>query len=404
MVQSISPIKGFNARSTKTVAFVVLVTLLFAVLGYYLATRSGNSDMQTTETTPTVDRGTIKLTKEQAKNIELADVQEYSFEQKREAGGIIDFNQDLTVQVFPPYQGRIGKVFVKAGDNVQSGQVLYTMLVPDLAQAGSLLISTSGALKNANDVLSRAKTLYDSQSISLKELQQNTSDQQGADAAYRAALKTVALFGLPNQEIKQIEKEHKVDTEMPIRSPLAGRVTARAAVQGQLVQPGAGLAPVSVSNMQKLWMIASVPESELAAYRIGQLVGVSVQAYPQTVFKGQIIYIGDVADSTTHRIALRAEIADPKHQLRPQMLASFRITLGDPDVSPGVPVNALAREGDGSNSAWVSNDGVLFERRSVVLGNVQDGIVQITKGLSKGEKVASNKALFLSNLYSIATN
>ena len=86
------------------------------------------------------------------------------------------------------------------------------------------------------------------------------------------------------------------------------------------------------------------------------------------------------------------------------MLASFRISLGASQTSPALPVNALAREGDGSYSVWVTEEGQQFKRRTVETGATQDGMVQITKGLAVGEKVAKDKALFLSNLYATATN
>lgn len=346
----------------------------------------------------------LQLAPEQVHELNVGPVESRSFEVRREAIGIIDFNQDNAVQVFSPYQGRIGQLLVRAGDDVAKGQVLFTVQIPDLAAAASTLISAAGTLKTANETLQRAKSLYETQSIPLKELQQNSSDQQAADAAYRAAHKTLALFGLTEAEIGEVEKTRKVDTEMPVRSPFAGRVTARSGAPGQLVQPGANTATVTVANIQQLWMVANVPESEVAAYRLGQAVSVKVQAYPDQAFSGKVNYIADAADPNTHRVVVRAEVADRQHQLKPQMLATFTIQVGAPQKSPAVPANALARESDGSTSAWVTEDELRFVRRRVQTGLTQDGMVQITQGLTAGEKVARDKALFLSNLYLITSN
>ena len=86
------------------------------------------------------------------------------------------------------------------------------------------------------------------------------------------------------------------------------------------------------------------------------------------------------------------------------MLASFTISTGLPKSSVAVPANALAREGDGSISVWVTQDEIRFKRRKVQTGMTQNGIVQITDGLKVGEKIARDKALFLSNLYLITVN
>lgn len=381
---------------------------LLAVLGagYVYVQTFANEPIEKGVLTPLIRTGVdeVQLTAEQVLELKVGSVGSQTFERQREAIGSIDFNQDMAVQVFSPYQGRISTLSVRAGDDVAAGQVLYTVQIPDLPAAAAMLISTAGTLKVTSQTLRRAQALVESQSIPLKELQQNTADQQAAEAAYQAARKTLSLFGLVKQEIDEIEAKHKVDTDMPIRSPFAGRVTARAGAVGQLVQPGSGSAPLTVANLQTLWMVASVPESELASYKLGQPVSVKVPAYPEAAFTGKITHIADVADPVTHRVAVRADVGNAKHLLKPQMLATFNITLGQSVNAVAVPVNALAREGDGALSVWVTQEGLRFKRRSVEAGLMQNGMVQITDGLQAGEKIARDKALFLSNLYLITVN
>lgn len=397
-----------SLRRSKT-ALITLGSLSLVVvlgLGYWYFGSTPSSEAVKTPVPQAVRVGPdeIQLTGEQTAELKVGMVESQNFEARRDAIGIIDFNQDMAVQVFSPYQGRIGSMMVRAGEDVTRGQVLYTVQIPDLASAASMLISTTGTLKVANQTLHRAQGLYETQSIALKELQQNTADQQAADANYRAARKTLSLFGLTNKDIEDIEAQRKVDTEMQVRSPFAGRITARAGAVGQLVQPGSGTAPLMLANLQTLWMVANVPESELASYSLGQLVSVKVPAYPGMTFTGKISYISDTADAATHRITVRAEVPNNKHLLKPQMLANFNITLGLPVNSIAVPANALAREGDGSMSVWVTQEGNRFKRRKVQTGMVQNGMVQVLSGLAPGEKIAQDKALFLSNLYLITIN
>ncbi|MBY0368032.1 MAG: efflux RND transporter periplasmic adaptor subunit [Burkholderiales bacterium] len=341
---------------------------------------------------------------DQVAEMKVGRVESRAFQARREAFGMIDFDQDHAVQVFSPYQGRIGRVLARAGDEVRKGQLLYTVQIPDLAQAASTLIAAAGNLQASTKTLERAEGLAAGQSIPQRELQQNIADQQAAEGAYRAARKTLGLFGLNSADIDEMEKTRRVETEMEVRSPLAGRVVARAAAEGLLVQPGAGAPPFLVADMRKLWMVASVPESELGGYRVGQKVSMSVSAYPARRFTGTLSYIGDVSDPASHRISLRAEVADPNHLLRPQMLAQFSIEIQAATEAPAVPETALARESDGSFSAWVARDAQSFTRRKVVTGLTQDGWVQIVDGLKPGERIARERALFLSNLAQMAQN
>jgi cobalt-zinc-cadmium efflux system membrane fusion protein len=280
--------------------------------------------------------------------------------------------------------------------------VLYTIDVPDIAQSAATLISAAGTLRAANETVKRAQALAQDNSIPQREFQQNQSEQQAADAAYRAARKTLQLFGLGEADIARIERDKAIDVEMPVKSPIDGRVTARSAQPGLLTQPGASPAPVTVSDLRTLWMVASVPESDFSLYRLGQPVGVRVQAWPGRIFTGRVSYLGDTVDPSTHRIAVRAEVADPQRLLRPQMLAEFNITLSAPVTAASLPATAVVREPSGENVVWVAAGqdamGELFKRRTVAVGHADDGQVQIASGLSPDDRVARKGALFRSIL------
>lgn len=346
---------------------------------------------------------TVRISAEQAASLDVGTVGNGVFTNVRRTIGNIDFNQDRTIPVYTAYQGRIARVLVKAGDDVKEGQTLYTVNVPDIAQAGSTLVSTAGALRASNETLRRAQALAQDNSIPQKEFQQDQADQQAAQAAYDAARKTLRLFGLSEADVARMERDRSFDVEMPVKSPIAGRVTARSAQVGLLVQPGTAPAPITVADMRTLWMVASVPESEFSLYRIGQPVAVRVQAWPDKVFSGRVSYLGDAVDATSRRLVVRADVADPQRQLRPQMLADFSITLSAPETALSVPATAVVRETNGSNAVWVAsaNDahGLRFVRRTVTVGRTDAGQAQVVQGLQAGDRIVRKNALFLSNLY-----
>ena len=190
---------------------------------------------------------------------------------------------------------------------------------------------------------------------------------------------------------------------MSVRSPIAGRVTARSAQVGLLTQPGVAPAPITVADMRTLWMVAGVPESELGLYKLGQSVNVHVQAYAGKAFNGKVSYIGDAVDPNSRRIVVRADIHDPEHLLRPQMLADFSFVLSAPAHGLSVPATAVVRESDGSTVVWkvVGSDkqGTRLVRQKVETGESEGTDVRILSGLPAGVAIARKNALFLSNLY-----
>lgn len=350
--------------------------------------------------TGTVDQ-TVTLTDQQLAFVRVAQVEERAFPQQRSAIGSIDFNQDMAVQVFTPYQGRVLSVPVKVGDDVAKGQTLFTVDSPDLLQAESTLISSAAALELQTRTLNRARELFQSRAISQRELEQAISDQQSAEAAHRAARNAVRIFGKTDDDIAKAIESRQVDSSLVVVSPIAGRVTVRNAAPGLFLQPGNAPAPIVVADISTMWMIANVLEGDSTLMRVGQNAAVTVNAWPGRTLSGRITTIGSSVDPATRRVTIRSDISDPEHILRAGMFANFIIQVGAPIRSPAIPVDGIVREGDGSMSAWTTKDRRAFTRRSVKVGAERDGFRQILDGLQPGETVATEGALFLSNALAI---
>jgi len=402
----------------------VLLTILIAA--YLIATHMGGFDQKSGNIAAVSDaadtaksKSTIGLRLEQpaaserdAQSISLSESQQASvkveavgyrvFPIEKAAVGSIDFNEDLSVQVFTPYQGKIIALFGKIGDDVKKGQTLFTIDSPDLLQAESTLISTAGVLELTTSSLARLRELYQSRAISQKDLEQAVSDQQTAEGALRAARNAVRIFGKSDAEIDRIIKDRMADSTLVVPSPISGRITARNAAPGLLVQPS-GTAPYTVADISKMWLIANVPESDTPELRIGQSVRAVVMAFPDRIYEGKITTIGAAVDPNTHRLFVRSEIDDPQHELRPGMFATFVIQTAEPTRALAVQFDGVVREGDGTMTVWVTKDRRHFERRTVRIGLQYGGYDQIIDGLQAGELIASEGALFLSNFFAVAS-
>lgn len=319
------------------------------------------------------------------------------FSLRKTTVGTIDFNENMLVQVFSQYSGKIIKASFNIGDDVKQGDILFTIDSPDLLQAESTLLASAGVLELQKRNLARATNLLKSRGSAKKDVDQATSDEQTAEGNYRAARNAVRIFGKTDNEIDQIVNTRKVDSTLLVPSPISGRVVARSAAPGLLTQPGNAPAPYQIADIATMWMVANVIETDAPAYKLGQEVEVRVPAYPGRVFKGRVTNLGSTIDPTTRRQLVRSEIADPDHLLRSGMYASFVIRLENPVQSTAVPANCVVREGDGTMTVWVTKDGRRFLRRAVKVGLQQDGWTQILEGLEAGETVVTDGAIYLSN-------
>src|SRR5499427_5205237 len=345
----------------------------------------------------------IDLSDAQLSAVKVEPVEERDFPREKEAVGSIDFNEEMSVQVFTPYAGRIIGLFASVGDDVKKGQTLFTIDSPDLLQAESTLIAAAGVLELTTRNLARLKELYTTRAVSQRDLDQGTSDQQTAEGNLRAARDAVRLFGKTDQEIDHIIADRRADPTLVVPGYIDGRVTARNAAPGLYVQPGSAPAPFTVTNIDTMWMLANVAENDSPAFQVGQSLQVRIGAFPDTLFDGKITTVGSTVDPSTRRVLVRSEVKNPQHELRSGMFANFVIGIGAAVRSPAVPLGGVVREGDGSQTIWVTADRRRFTRRTVTIGERRDGYRQILDGVRPGELVATEGAIFLSNMLATAS-
>jgi membrane fusion protein, heavy metal efflux system len=345
----------------------------------------------------TAETSAVDLSEKQAAALKIGPVESREFALFKTAVGTIDFNENLLVQVFSQYPGKILRAFYNIGDEVKAGDILFTIDSPDLLQAESALLASAGVLELQKRTLARATQLLKSGGSAQKDVDQSTSDQQTAEGNFKAAKNAVRIFGKSDAEIEQILSARKVESTLAVPSPISGKIVTRNAAPGFLTQPGNAPAPFSVADLSTMWMIANVIETDAPAYKLGQDVEVKVPAYPDTVFKGHVTALGSMIDPNSHRQLVRSEIDDPQHLLRSGMFASFVIRVGEPVRSLAVPAEGVVREGDGTMTVWVTGDGRRFVKRTVKLGLQQDGWDQILEGIQPGETVVTDGAVFLSN-------
>ena len=101
---------------------------------------------------------TVDLAESQLNAIKIEPVGAYLFPVERAAVGSIDYDEDLSVQVFSPYAGKIITAFANLGDKVQKGQPLCTIDSPDLLQAEATLIAAAATADLTGKELARGRS------------------------------------------------------------------------------------------------------------------------------------------------------------------------------------------------------------------------------------------------------
>ena len=389
------PIKGLPRGAQLRIlavgaAAVAAVLLLVPLLRDTLSARPAPA-------LPRMVQGGFRPDSAQWANITLGTVTPRKFPGLVSVEAQVATDDDTTTQVFSPFTGQVLNIAVKAGDAVAKGQVLATVAASEAIQSESELIAAQITARNADANEARQHALYNDGSAALKDWQQAQADQATATGALIAARGKLHALGFSDAQIHAIEtqrKDHAFAPPAELTAPISGTVIQRLVGPGQFVQAGSSSPVFAIGNLARLWLIGNVREEDAPLMRVGEAVDVTVPALPGRSFPARLTWVGPGIDTTTHRLLVRAEIANPDGLLKPAMFATMTVHTGGDRLSPAIPEMAVIHEGDQSH-VWLSAGGASLVMRKIQPGRLQNGYMEVLKGLAPGDRVAVAGSLFL---------
>lgn len=185
-----------------------------------------------------------------------------------------------------------------------------------------------------------------------------------------------------------------------VYSPINGVVTARNAQVGQIISSGisnigGGTTMLTLADLSKIFVVASVHESDIGRVQVEQSATVTADAFPNQTFTGSVVRIGTKGINQFNVVTfeVHVEITDAsKYLLRPEMTTNVDILLAEESDALLIPAEALARRENKQVVRVVGNDGETQER-AVEVG-ITDGIsYQVLAGLAQGDVVVANSDL-----------
>lgn len=357
--------------------------------------------------------GTFKPTKEQFAALQLATVATQPFRQEYVTEGNIALDDNLNTPVFSPYSGRVVRLIAELGAHVERGAPLFAVEASEFVQGANTLIAAAATAKTAHSQLAqaeinekRAHELYAANGGALKDWQQSRTDltaaqnaARSADIALAAARNQLRILGKSEADIASLEAQptQQLDPVTMVVAPIAGIVTQRQVGVGQYIQSitaGASAPLYTIGDLSKVYLIANVREADAGNVRVGDAVEVRVPAFPGRVFNAKLSWVAPAIDANTHRLPVRADIDNPDGALKPMMFASFTIITGPPATAAAVPDSAVVYEGEQAR-VWVAADDGTLALRQVGVGRRTGGMVEVTSGLSPGDKVVTKGTVFI---------
>ena len=316
---------------------------------------------------------------------EVASVQEIT--------GRIEPDERRVSRIGSGVTGRVTDVLVELGDVVHAGQPLARVASPELTEAQLAVLRANAAGSLADRAVDRAKQLFQADVIGAAELQRRESELSIARAELRAATDRLRLLGMADAEVARLREKGTLATATLVAAPRAGVVIERNVSQGQVAQPGDPL--FTVADLDRVWVVGALPEQAAGTVEIGQPVEIVVPAAGAAPLAGRIVRIGATVQPDTRTVAIRTQVDNPKHALKPQMLATMRIS-GAPRRVLALPAAAVVREND-RDHVFVRTGSNRFRLSPVELGPASGGMRPLLQGAQEGAEIVVDGAFHLNN-------
>lgn len=213
------------------------------------------------------------------------------------------------VDISSKISGRVAELPKAEGTDVKRGDLVSRLEYEELsAQRLSAKANYVNAEKNYN----RVKDLHNTGSISRKDLDNAETAFRMAKAGYDQVSATI---------------ENAV-----IYSPIEGTVLDTNVEVGEMAFPGTPI--LTIADLTKPWMYIYVNEKKLGLVKIGQMVKVFIDSFPDRAFPGKVVSISNKAEFTPKTIQTKEE--------RVKLVFAVKVMIENPDMilKPGMPADA----------------------------------------------------------------
>ncbi len=335
------------------------------------------------------------LTEDQRGRIHLVTVQNSAFRPTLEATGTVAFNGDRSTPVLAPISGPAVQILVNPGAVVAKGQALATVSSPDFASAVAGYRKSESAYRNAKRIADLDEQLFKNDALARRDLEQAQTDLAAAAADRDAAIQQIRALGVQESQIDAI-RENKPAAEplqATIRAPIDGTVVEKLISPGQLLQ--AGTTPCfTIADLSSMWVLANVFPSDLKDVAVGEPVDVITDA-TSLPLSGRVDYVASLVDPTSKATAVRVLVPNLNHVLRKDMFVRVAIHATHEHTGLLVPTTSVLRDEENLPFVYVAAANGSYERRRITLGSRVGDRYEVVSGITAGDKVVSEGALFL---------
>lgn len=338
------------------------------------------------------EEGKIAMTAEQvdAAGIQVAPVGAGVLVSRVAVPGVLAASQDRLARVTARVGGTIAEVRKGLGEQVAKGDVLVVIESREIAEAKGEYLAATRTAALAETTLAREARLWKQRISAEQDFLQARGVAEEARIRVDLARQKLSALGLSDAEVAGLPRQPVAALRrLEVRAPIAGQVTARAAVLGAAVGGDAEL--FTVADLSTLWVEMAIPPRDLPMAKQGQSVTVSGEGDAKG--EGRIVFLSPLLDPETRSARAVAELDNAEGIWRPGAFVTANLATAEQAVDVLVPRDAV-QEVEREKVVFVRTpEG--FEKREVALGREDAAAYEAIFGLDAGTEIAVGNAFAL---------
>lgn len=297
--------------------------------------------------------------------------------------GKVGADEDKWVKVFPVVGGVVQEMKVQLGDYVSKGQVLAVIRSSEIADFQGQLAFANSTLRIQEKNLKDTKEMFAAGLATEKDVVAAETDLEKAKADLNRMRQTNSIYGAKGNAIQTIT------------APVSGYVIEKN-VTPDMQYKADGMQPFfTIANLDEVWVMANVFESDIAKIKTGYDAEVKVIAYNDQVFTGKVDRIFPILDPQSRVMKVRIRIPNKDGLLKPEMFAQITIRYDEGGNSmPSIPAEAVIFDKN-KNYVMVYKDKCHIETREIEIYETIGNTTYVKNGLQEGEKILSRGQLLV---------
>lgn len=352
--------------------------LIFASL-LALASCSSEPDMQMADeaTAENTVEGSYELSKKQfeSSGMELGQMEMKTFHEVIKANGIIDVPPEYRASVSSYFSGTVKDIKLITGQEVQKGQLLFTLENPDFVQMQQDFLEAKGQLSYLKSDYDRQKNLAEDSVSSQKKFLKAESDYTVTKVKMESIAKKLALMNIDPNSLTM----ENIQTTIGVNAPIGGYVTRVGIARGTFLSPSESA--VDIVSTEHLHLELNVFEKDLPKIKVDQTIQFRIQEDRSQEYEAEVYMVNKTVDPVHRTIGIHGHLKDEETaaKLSPGMYIESEIYAASVS-KPALPEDALV-EMDGSYYVLIiegdSDEAYSLVRKSISAGESNDGFVEI---------------------------